>query len=869
MVIALQSVNRLSLKLFRADPTRCRARSSKPMLAPLKKLQDTLRVRSLSVVHSGAPDPDIEQAWLRVTICAIGFLYVCFLASNEGLTPGLAMGLAASSGDALVGAFAIWWLRRSRRHVVPLRYTAIAADNMALTLGMAGAGEAGVAMIGVYLWVTIGNGFRFGPRFLLVSYWLALSGFSLQLIFVPFWAQHLMIGIGMLISGAIVPLYALVLIVRLTAQKDAAEELSNAKSRFVANVSHELRTPLTGLFAVYDLLRTRNMPPDDRELVGMLGSAVKTLKVSVDAVLQMSKLEAGAEHAENRLFNLWFFVHQLSAIVRPQSVAKDVRWSVNIDPAVPTAVWGDPIHLSHVLGNLINNAFKFTPAGSVSLRATLTGGSNIRFEVMDTGIGIPLDQQERLFERFVQVDSSATRKFGGTGLGTSIARDLTELMGGKIGVVSAPGNGSTFSVELPLARADQAPHAVDWTGRHRVLVIGHAGSPRDAIARRIRTLGLAPLIHDVVDAQDRLSGESPLATILAMPAKEASAMWELVRGKHPVLIGCPWIVATACTPAERMFLMASGTADVLPAIPDEGALRVALAALVHRLEIPSDSDARSLPDSGITRSLDILLADDNRSNQLLLARILQDAGHRVALASNGGEAFDAMTREEPGLAILDLNMPDISGPDVIKLYRAASLGANKLPIIILSADATPAAKQQSLEAGADEFLTKPVSAATLLAAIGRVIAGNMTRLPTDAPAGRHAEPTAAVLVDPDRISALRRIARGDSQFLEKYIGAAFTEIEKAISDLRVSASRGDTRCARDAIHIIEGTGGSIGGIALVANCKSIRSYLQVPHDPDCAAALAELSTTHALTKSAVQASLHDAPLGAARSQSRS
>src|SRR4030095_10697838 len=153
------------------------------------------------------------------------------------LTSGLAMGLAASSGDALVGLGTIWWMRRGGKNVIPIRYVSIAADNTALTPGMAGAGEAGVAMIGVYLWVTIGNGFRFGPRYLLASYWLSLIGFGLQMLFVPFWAQHMTIGIGMLISGAVVPLYALVLINRLTAQKNAAEQLSNAKSRFVANVS--------------------------------------------------------------------------------------------------------------------------------------------------------------------------------------------------------------------------------------------------------------------------------------------------------------------------------------------------------------------------------------------------------------------------------------------------------------------------------------------------------------------------------------------------------------------------------------------------------------------------------------------------------
>ncbi len=815
------------------------------------------KVRGL--VRSTNRDPDIEQAWLRVAICLIGFAYVCFLISRDGITTGLSMGLAASSGDALVGLCIIWWLRRSHEHVVPLRYVAITADNVALTLGMAGAGEAGVAMIGVYLWVTIGNGFRFGPRYLLASYWMSLLGFGLQLLFVPFWEQHRMIGVGMLISGAIVPLYALVLIIRLTAQKDAAEQLSNAKSRFVANVSHELRTPLTGVFAVYDLLNARRMTPDDRELVGMLGNAVKTLKTSVDAVLQMSKLEAGAERAEMRVFNLWSFVQQLGAIVRPQSVVKGVAWSLQVDPDVPTDVVGDPNHLSHVLGNLLNNAFKFTAKGGVTLRVTRVGAARVRFEVTDTGIGIPLDQQERLFERFVQLDSSATRRFGGTGLGTSIARDLTELMGGRIGVVSAPGQGSTFWIELPLARADVIDTPVDWGALQRVLVVGPAGAARDDIVASVTALGLSadPCEPSPADVSG-FDARRYVGAVLAMPAGDAAVIAESVL-RDATAVTCPLLVASdAYTAMQRASLVAAGVSGLLPANPAPTRLRTALAALLYRIEAPATAEAPSLPDSGVVRPLTILLADDNASNRLLLSRILHDAGHTVRTAERGEQAFDRMSAGDVDLAILDLNMPDMSGPDVTKLFRAASVGGAKLPIVILSADATPAARQESLQAGADEFVTKPVSAATLLATIERVIAGAAVRPEAAAPKPVEEKAAAApALVDPERVAALRRIARGDAKFLDKYVAAAFGEIEQAISDLRTAATEGNARAARDALHIIEGTGGSIGATARVANCNSMRNYLGVPRDPDCAAALAELSTTYALTKSTVQASLHE------------
>ncbi len=812
------------------------------------------------LVRSTTRDPDIEQAWLRVLICTLGFIYVCTLILGEGVTPGLSMGLAASSGDALVGLCTISILRRSRRHAIPLRYLSIFADNTALTLGMAGAGEAGVAMIGVYLWVTIGNGFRFGPRYLLTSYWLSLLGFGLQMLFVPFWEQHRTIGIGMFISGAVVPLYALVLINRLMAQKNAAEQLSNAKSRFVANVSHELRTPLTGVFAVYDLLRARKMTPDDRELVGMLGNAVKTLKTSVDAVLQMSKLEAGAERAEKRLFNLWFFVQQLGVIVRPQSTAKGIAWSIRVDPAVPTSVIGDPTHLSHVLGNLLNNAFKFTSTGGVTLRVTPASQGRIRFEVIDTGIGIPLDQQEHLFERFVQVDSSSTRKFGGTGLGTSIARDLAELMGGEVGVVSSPGQGSTFWVELPLSCAETVQQATDWGTWRAVLVVGDKGARRDEIVTSIESLGLAAMISEPSHRDaPQFDCQRYLAAVLAMTATDAATFGEIV-SRESTGSTCPWLVAAETyTTQQKASLVAGGASGLLPADPSINLLSGTLAALLHRLELPTTADAPSLPDSGMVRSLVVVLADDNRSNQMLLSRILQDAGHTVRTSERGDRAFDLMSAGDVDLAILDLNMPDMSGPDVVKLFRAGSVGGSKLPIIILSADATPKAKQESLDAGADEFVTKPITSAMLLSTIERVIAGTSARLEPHSPSARAKVPSSsslAVLVDTDRIQALRRIARGDTKFLDKYVTAAFSELEQAIFDLRKATVDGNSRAARDALHIIEGTGGSIGAVALVASCKSMRSILGRNPTNDFASALAELSTKYALTKSTVLASIH-------------
>lgn len=815
-------------------------------------------------------DPEIEQAWLRVIIAALGFGWCVYLTQGEGeISAGLSMAMVAAGSAALIGLAMIAVLSRSRAHVVPLRYLGIVTDMTAISVGMAGANEGGVPMIGVYLWVTVGNGFRFGPRYLMAAYWLQLIGFGLQLVLVPFWITHRAIGLGLLLALAIVPLYVLVLLSRLTAQKDAAEQLSNAKSRFVANVSHELRTPLTGVFAVYDLLRSRALAPDERELVAMLGKAVMTLKASVDAVLQMSKLEAGAERAEPRVFNLWHFLQQLGALARPQGEAKGLTWLLDVDPVVPAIVVGDPDHLSHVLGNLINNAFKFTHRGGVSLRATAADG-RVRFEVRDTGIGIPPEHQSRLFERFVQVDSSATRRFGGTGLGTSIARDLVELMGGHIGVVSAPGQGSTFWIELPLALPPLAASTrTEWGSRREVLVIGTEGSAQDELIASLRAIGLVPRSVQPLPAPDLpRDAQRYLAALLRMPAANAAA-YAKERLVARAGLDCPWLVlAPRYSPEECRTLVRMGAAELLCGPVTADALRASLAALESRLEVGGAADAGPLAKGGVLRSLSILLADDNPSNQMLLARILRDAGHSVQTVARGDEAFDCMASGAIDLAILDLNMPDMTGPDVVKLFRAGSIGDAKLPVLILSADATPAARQESLQAGADEFLTKPVTAAGLLATIERMAAGSTARgdrsvqLTSAAPAAPAG--AGSPLVDPERVHALLSIARGDAGFVSRYVTAAFDEIERAIDDLRVAAKSGEERAARDALHIIEGTGSSIGGVALVANCTAIRGHLAVLWDDDREDALAEFAATYALTKSAVLATMRESPRTAPR-----
>jgi two-component system sensor histidine kinase RpfC len=443
-------------------------------------------------------------------------------------------------------------------------------------------------------------------------------------------------------------------------------------------------------------------------------------------------------------------------------------------------------------------------------------------------------------------------------------------------------------VQLPFAPPLPGIVRPAWDATcHSVLVVGRNEPVRDDLMRKLVTLGLKPVAAETVAQQPPpFDPERYVAALLVLPVAEAAIYTdELLRDRAGLI--CPWLVVTSVTtPTQTGALLRSGAAALLApdVAPEE--LHTQLSALVHRRDVVPDDVPTTV--SSASRALTILLADDNRSNQILLARILADAGHTVKLAERGDEAYDLMAEGGFDLAILDLNMPEMSGTDVIKLYRAGEIGTgNRMPIVILSADATPVAQQESLDAGANDYLTKPVTSATLIAAIERLMAGAQIRqtnagaarpslpaerieppaaVPTtpvaspssaDAPAPQRREPASLVLVDSDRIEALRRIANRDQNFLQRYTAATFDDLDAAVAELGQAIAEGNMRAARDALHKIDGTSANIGAIALAASAKSMRNYLSSAPDSDAAAALAELATTSALTKSAVSALLQE------------
>ena len=416
---------------------------------------------------AAAPRDEVEQSRLRVIIVGAVLAYLSWHLFYDGtVDPAKLRVLAVTSGFLAFGiALALCILaapRRSRTQWGRLigiiadnaRIIGMIGDNAVTTYFLSNMGEGGAVILFVYLFITFGNGFRYGRRYLHTCQVMGIVGFCIVLFASPFWSNHIQIWIAFLIALLVLPLYVAKLKVGIEEARKRADDANEAKGRFLANVSHEMRTPLNGVLAMADVLRETSLNESQREIVDTLGTSAQLLLAQIEDVLDMAKIEAGRVQIENVPFDLGRLLTTSVKVVLPQARYRGL--AVNTDIAPETARWfvGDPHHLRQVLLNLLANAIKFTERGEITLKvAPVSVGAleaRIRFEVKDTGIGISPDKQALIFEPFAQADDSITRIYGGSGLGTTIARQLVTLMGGELGLVSELGVGSLFWVELPL-----------------------------------------------------------------------------------------------------------------------------------------------------------------------------------------------------------------------------------------------------------------------------------------------------------------------------------------------------------------------------------------------------------------------------------
>ncbi len=520
---------------------------------------------------------------------------------------------------------------------------------------------------------------------------------------------------------------------------EAAEAASRAKGEFLANMSHEIRTPLHAIIGLSHLLADTPLTARQQQLLAKSQMASQSLLGIVNDVLDMAKIEAGALTLEDAVFSPAALLAELDAVFRQQAEAKGLALRVQADPTVPALVRGDPMRLRQVITNLLGNALKFTEQGEVrvALCAVETTTEHVRLvgEVHDSGQGISPEAQARLFQPFSQADASTSRRHGGTGLGLSIVRQLVALMGGSIGVESAPGQGSRFWFEVQLRRAAAVP--APGTGALEVLVVDDVSEERQALVDMARAFGWRTEACESAEAMlawvaDRVANGQPLPDAMLVDWQMQGASGDGMDGLQALAVlaeryglsHLPAALMVSASERERVaredrlrladdILTKPVNASVLFNAVHQGV--VARHGHSGRVLPSQRSTAPQGPRLGGVR---VLVVDDSEINQEIAMHMLLREGVRVHLASNGREAL-AVLRDDPGaidLVLMDVQMPELDGLQATRELRQDE-ALRHLPVIALTAGALSEERRRAIDAGMDRFLTKPLDPGQLVATV--------------------------------------------------------------------------------------------------------------------------------------------------------
>ena len=622
--------------------------------------------------------------------------------------------------------------------------------------------------------------------------------------------------------------------------KEAAEEATKAKSSFLAMMSHEIRTPMNGVTSMAEMLDHTELTDDQKSMTSVIRTSAQALLTIINDILDFSKIEAGKLDIEKEPFSLVEIVEGVGELISPRAEDKGLQLAVDLDPAIPDRLEGDSTRVRQILLNLAGNAVKFTEKGSVTITVAAVGRTAavnegddlmLRFEVIDTGIGLTEEQLAKLFKPFVQADASTARKYGGTGLGLSICQRLSEMMGGTIGATSEHGKGSTFWFDLPFrVTVPGKDHPAIDIADAKIVALGFDPAQRGILTRLLTAAGIEAVAwiegdQDLISflRRNRAEGRSPEAVLVrATPfdqsgldiARSVFAAGDLREAK--VILVASRAMASTMAAADREGMFATITLPLrrhrLWHVLAAACGRVSLEA--RQLATESDVTGWAPPtvDEARAAAALVLVAEDNATNQIVIRRLLDQRGYATDIRDDGAQALAAYRPGEHGLLLTDFHMPEMDGFELTRRIRDGESEGQHLPIVALTADALPGTEQQCLDAGMNGYLTKPIDSRALTAALERWLpqAKPLRRRPAPKEGPKAADATPEI--DPQilDLKRLRETFGGLGEEARSFLAGFVADVPRMIGAIESALGAGNIEKARHAAHALKGAARSSG-----------------------------------------------------------